>query len=110
MTDFFSPALNAIYRTLGVSAAFDFCTEPFVVIDKTSGFEVTMPGSDVPTVVQGLCIRVADVTAAGYDVEEFIGAMVDINGKHLEVVKHLPRPTPQGESKGEYLLTTREVA
>lgn len=110
MPDFFSPALTAIYRTLGVDGSFDILTEPLRVIDKTGGFEVTMPGSDIPTVVAGVCVRVKDIEAAGLSAEDFIGAIVTVNGSSWKVIKHLPRPTPQGESKGEFLFTLREVA
>lgn len=106
MTDFFSPALDAIYLTLGVEATFSELTEPLTVIDKTAGTEVELNGpAEMPTIAPALVVRAADVGAVG----DLVQQTVTVNGTTWKVVNYKPRPTPQGESKGEYLLVLRRV-
>lgn len=108
--DFFSPALGAIYATLGVDAAFSNLTEPLRVIDKTDGVEAE-PGSGamVPTLIPALCIRAKTIADAGVTVGDFVDQTVTVNGVNWSVVSYRPRPTPRGESKGEYYLYLRAL-
>jgi len=106
--DFFSGALTSIYATLGVPAAFSFLSEPITVIDKTHGVEAEPGGGAVvPTLVPALCIRASDIAAAGVTLEDFVEQDVTVNLVTWTVVSYRPRPTPRGESKGEYYLYLR---
>lgn len=110
MTDFFSPALDAIYDTLGVEATFDGITEPIVVLDKTAGVEVQPSGPGrMPTLVPALCIRAASVGGTLEGVAALVGMTVTMNSASWVVANHKPRPTPQGEAKGEYYVFLRKV-
>lgn len=106
MTDIFSGALDSIFAALGVEATFSGLTEPLIVIDKTGGTEVEMNGpAEMPTIAPALVIRAADVG----DVGDLVQQTVTVNGATWRVVNYKPRPTPMGESKGEYLLVLRRV-
>lgn len=106
--DIFEGMIDAPYNAWGVEALFSEMTEGIIVLDKTSGVDVSFGTGKghVPTLQPALCIRSRHAPDPG----ALVGQTVTLNSVTWKVVSHRPRPTPMGESKGELFLILRKVS
>ncbi len=105
--DVFKDALDAIYGTdIGRDAVLSGLATPIRVVDKTAGVDdatLTPAGNPgrVPTIQPAVCIRNAELSAAGLIPANVIGRILTFNGRSWKVISHRLRPGPGGEDVGE---------
>lgn len=106
-------ALDPIYDTVGVAAVLTLddtvgTTIDLTVIDKTVG--VTVPDKTlIETVKPGACVRVSELTDNGLTRADLSGLAISFNSGDWTIKAAHPRPSPNGESDGEYLLVLSEA-
>ena len=108
--EMFSDALDVIYESLGVEAVLSVVTEGITVLDKTSGVDLEAGQGAIrrPTLTPAAVVRRAELTSVGItDLSDIVNAQITFNGVTWRIASHKPKPTPEGESKGELYLILR---
>jgi hypothetical protein len=109
--EIFDVNLDANYALLSVEAVLSVAPDDVIdVIDKTDGIDLSMGSGDitVPTLVPGCCLRITDLVELGLSRGDLDDATITFNDQTWKIYNSMPRPTPNGESRGELLLLLRK--
>ena len=108
MIDWRSVLYAPIYDTLGTTGELRPVTgapRNFVMLDKTSGVEVTTSASiEVGTIQPAAVLRYPEFIASGLTPDDLEDAELSLNGGEWRVKSWFPRPSPAGEREGEIYM------
>jgi hypothetical protein len=106
----FDHALKVTHKVLSVPVDVSGIPEQIMMIDKSVGVEIEVtPKSQVPTLVPAAVVRRAALEAYGMTPATMVNRMIVMNGVTWIVTSARPRPTPDGEARGEYYLLLRKA-
>jgi hypothetical protein len=93
------------YAAIGVDAVLSVvgADYPMRVLDRTGGALVGAP-LEVMTSKPAAALRAVDLAAAGLDATALDHALITLNGATWRITSAQPKPSPNGEGDGEYLL------
>lgn len=94
-----------LYATWGVPATLTVGSTPYpvTVIDQTAGVQLAGT-TELETMRPAAAIRVSDLEAFGITAAQLDGQSISFNGNSWTIVAWRPKPSPNGEADGEYLL------
>ena len=115
--DYQATLYGPVYAQLGVSATLTLegggTPFPFVVLDKTSGVDISFGGGEggVQTIAPAAVVRVPELRESGIKPNDLVEAVLAMNGYTWRVKSFKLRPSPNGEDDGEaYLLLVQKRA
>lgn len=107
MVDYQKRLYNPKYRLLGVPATISGVLTDDIeltVIDKTAGIEVGLGDVAISTIKPAAKVRAVELASKGVSAADIDDASITFNGNTWLIKGFMPRPSPNGEADGEYLL------
>jgi hypothetical protein len=98
---------DPIYNTLGVTATIASSggqSAAVTVIDKTAGFLITDPRTQIDTIRPVADVRARELQQVGIEVSDLPEGTILVNEQTWRIKSYLPKPSPGGELDGEIRL------
>lgn len=105
--DWQSQLLDPIYDVIGVSARITTAStvKDVTVLDKTAGVALAAADNiEIQSIKPAAIVRMSELSANGLSREALDGAQLALNGSSWTIKSTQPRPSPDGEAKGELYL------